>query len=258
MCEESRMGEQTFSDLTIILPTLNEAGNIESLSTELLSVLPGSRVIIVDDNSSDGTPDVARALAARNPQVSLIARQVTPCLTDSIQAGIAAASTDYVAWLDADHSHPPNVLRKLYDVAKVSGCCIATRYAEPTQSFTDRLPKGEMLAAALSGVLNFSVSHLLRLKITDYTSGFIVCRRDLLQGHPLQGDYGEYFIELMYYLTRRGVDLREVYYESPPRQWGESKTGSNSILLIRRGVKYLWLVSRLIMNRSPVSPKPSS
>jgi dolichol-phosphate mannosyltransferase len=252
------MGEQSFSDLTIILPTLNEAGNIESLSSELLAVLPGARVIVVDDNSSDGTPEVVRSLAARNPQVSLIARHVTPCLTDSIQAGIEAATSDYVAWLDADHSHPPAVLRKLYDEAKVSGCCIATRYAEANQSVTERLPKGEMLAAALSGVLNFSVSHLLRLKITDYTSGFIVCRRDLLEGHPLQGDYGEYFIELMYFLTRRGVDLREVYYESPPRQWGESKTGASTILLIRRGVKYLWLVSRLIMKQSPVSPKPSS
>jgi dolichol-phosphate mannosyltransferase len=252
------MGDHTFSDLTIILPTLNEAGNIESLSTELLEVLPGARIIVVDDNSSDGTPDVARALAARNPQVSLIARQVTPCLTDSIQAGIEATTTDYVAWLDADHSHPPKVLRQLYEVAKVSGCCIATRYSKPAESFTERLPKGEMLAAALSGVLNFSVSHLLRLKITDYTSGFIVCRKDLLCDHPLQGDYGEYFIELMYYLTRRGVDLREVYYESPPRQWGESKTGASHLLLIRRGVKYLWLVSRLILNRSLASPKATS
>ncbi|MGC4087321.1 MAG: glycosyltransferase [Polyangiaceae bacterium] len=252
------MGEQSFSDLTIVLPTLNEAGNIESLANRLLEVLPGSRVIVVDDNSSDGTPDVVSKLAAQNPQVSLIARTVTPCLTDSIQAGIAAATTDYVAWCDADHSHPPEVMRQLYDVAKVSGCCIATRYAESVESFRDRLPKGEMLAAALSGVLNFSVSHLLRLKITDYTSGFIVCRRSLLAEHALQGDYGEYFIELMYYLTRRGVDLREVHYESPPRQWGESKTGASHLLLIRRGVKYLWLVTRLILNRSPVSSGPTS
>ncbi|HEX7450828.1 MAG TPA: hypothetical protein VF294_01005, partial [Polyangiaceae bacterium] len=78
-------------------------------------------------------------------------------------------------------------------------------------------------------------------------SGFIVCRRQLLVGHSLTGDYGEYFIELMYYLTRRGVDLKEVYYESPPRKAGESKTGSSLVPLMRRGVKYLWLVSRLMV-----------
>ena len=239
-------GDQ-FSDLTVIFPTLNEVGNLDSLIEGLGRELPGCQVIVVDDNSSDGTPDLVRKIAESNASVRLIARHVTPCLTDSIQAGIEAASTPYVAWMDADHSHPPEVMRKLYDVAKVSGCCIGTRYADAADSFASRLPKGEMLAAGLSAVLNFSVKHVLRLQITDYTSGFIVCRRDLLSNHSLTGDYGEYFIELMFYLTRRGVDLREVYYESPPRHSGESKTGASLLPLMRRGVKYLWLVGRLML-----------
>jgi len=245
-------GEQ-FSDLTVILPTLNEVGNLESLIDGLGRELPGCQVIVVDDNSSDGTPDLVREIARNNPSVQLIARHVTPCLTDSIQAGIDAAHRTYVAWMDADHSHPPEVMRKLYDVAVISGCCIGTRYADAADSFASRLPKGEMLAAGLSAVLNFSVKHVLRLKITDYTSGFIVCRRDLLVNHSLTGDYGEYFIELMFYLTRRGVDLREVYYESPPRHSGESKTGASLLPLMRRGVKYLWLVGRLMLPGKSIS-----
>jgi dolichol-phosphate mannosyltransferase len=249
------MSGAQFSDLTVILPTLNEVGNLESLISDLGGSLPGCQVIVVDDNSSDGTPDLVRTIAASNARVRLIARHVTPCLTDSIQAGIEAASTSYIAWMDADHSHPPEVMRKLYDVAQISGCCIGTRYADAAESFADRLPKGEMLAAGLSAVLNFSVNRILRLKITDYTSGFIVCRRDLLEGHRLTGDYGEYFIELVFYLTRRGVDLREVYYESPPRFSGESKTGASLLPLMRRGVKYLWLVGRLMLN--PGKPNSS-
>jgi dolichol-phosphate mannosyltransferase len=250
------MTEQTFEDLTIVLPTLNEVGNLESLIAELGRVLPGSRVIVVDDNSSDGTQDLVRQIAASNAAVSLIARRVTPCLTDSIEAGIEAAKTDYVAWLDADHSHPPTVLRNLYEVARTSGCCIATRYEHAEDSTTIRLPKGEVLAAALSAVLNFSVNGILKLNISDYTSGFIVCRRELLSGHTLTGDYGEYFIELMYYLNRRGVPLKEVYYESPPRMSGESKTGSSLVPLLRRGVKYLWLVGRLMLgSNEPTSSR---
>lgn len=244
------MSHAVMSELTVILPTLNEAGNLESLIANLGRELPGCQVIVVDDNSSDGTPDLVRKIAETNASVRLIARHVKPCLTDSIQAGIRAANTDYVAWMDADHSHPPAVLRKLYDSAKICGCCIGTRYAAASDSFADRLPKGEMLAAGLSAILNFSVNRVLRLKITDYTSGFIVCRRDLLAKHELTGDYGEYFIELMFYLTRQGVDLQEVYYESPPRHSGESKTGSTLIPLMRRGVKYLWLVSRLMLRTS--------
>jgi len=249
------MPEKTYSDLTVILPTLNEVGNIASLIDELMTALPDCRVIVVDDNSSDGTPELARKIAEQNPAVRLIARQVVPCLTDSIQAGIAAAQTDYVAWMDADHSHPPVVLQKLYEGARATGCCIATRYAKSEDSFASRLPKGEMLAAGLSAVLNFSVKHLLRLKVTDYTSGFIVCRRDLLAGHTLVGDYGEYFIELMCYLTYKGVDLAEVYYDSPPRKSGESKTGASLFLLTRRGVKYLWLVGRLTLSARQSTPR---
>jgi len=241
------MAGDQFPDLTVILPTLNEVGNLESLIVGLGRELPGCQVIVVDDDSSDGTPDLVREIMGRNDSVQLIARHGTPCLTDSIQAGIDAATTNYVAWMDADHSHPPEVMRKLCDVARISGCCIGTRYADAADSFADRLPKGEMLAAGLSAVLNFCVNRVLRLKITDYTSGFIVCRRELIRNHRLTGDYGEYFIELMFYLTRRGVDLREVYYESPPRHSGESKTGASLLPLMRRGVKYLWLVGRLML-----------
>ncbi len=77
------MSAEQFSDLTVILPTLNEAGNLESLIEGLGRELPGCQVIVVDDNSSDGTPDLVRTLAAQNASLRLIARQVTPpCLTD--------------------------------------------------------------------------------------------------------------------------------------------------------------------------------
>ena len=247
------MSERTYENLTVILPTLNEVGNLETLIAEIGRVTPGSKVIVVDDNSSDGTPDLVRKIIETNPAVQLIARTVKPCLTDSIQLGIQAADTEFVAWMDADHSHPPSLMIQLFDTARECGCCIATRYAQAEDSFADRLPKGEMLAAGLSAVLNFGVNRMLRLKITDYTSGYIVCRRDLLKDHALTGDYGEYFIELMYYLTRRGVDLKEIYYESPPRMSGESKTGSSLLPLMRRGVKYIWLVSRLMLRPSKSS-----
>ena len=247
------MSERTYENLTVILPTLNEVGNLETLIAEIGRVTPGSKVIVVDDNSSDGTPDLVRKIIETNSAVRLIARTVKPCLTDSIQLGIQAADTEFIAWMDADHSHPPSLMIQLFDTARECGCCIATRYAQAEDSFADRLPKGEMLAAGLSAVLNFGVNRMLRLKITDYTSGYIVCRRDLLKDHALTGDYGEYFIELMYYLTRRGVDLKEIYYESPPRMSGESKTGSSLIPLMRRGVKYIWLVSRLMLRPSKSS-----
>ena len=237
--------------LTVVLPTLNEAGNIPTLVEQIWALLPGTPIVVADDGSRDGTRDIVLALVKAGQPIQLIARAGKPCLTDSIWEGIEAARTDYVAWMDADLSHPPRLLPALYEAAERSGCAIATRYAPG-----GRHKKGSkdtpdsVFAVVLSGVLNVLVRTVLRLNVTDYTSGFIVCRRDILAAHRLVGDYGEYFIELVYYLTRSGVDIVEIPYESPPRQWGESKTGSSLWLLFRRGLKYLWLTLRLHFPRS--------
>jgi len=244
----------THENLTIILPTLNEAGNIRPLITSLLTELHGACVIVVDDNSSDGTPDIVREMTEASSRVALIARKGKACLTTSIMTGVRAATTEYVAWMDADFSHPPKVLKTLYDTALSCGCCIATRYLDPDDAQSKSLQQSIrqndfFLSSILSAFLNFSVHTVLKLKITDYTSGFIVCRRDLLADHDFVGDYGEYFIELMYFLDRSGILVREVYFQSPPRTWGESKTGTTILMLGRRGLKYIWMMFRLLLPR---------
>jgi dolichol-phosphate mannosyltransferase len=214
-------------------------------------VLPDARVIVSDDGSTDGTRDVVLALAASGKPITLIARSGRPCLTGSIQDGIDAARSDYVAWMDADLSHPAALLPALLDAARGPGCAIASRFAVGgKQKKSGNDTPDSPLAIVLSGILNFMVHRWLRLDVSDYTSGFIVCRRALLEPHRLVGDYGEYFIELMYYLSRSGVRVAELAYESPPRVWGESKTGTSLGKLVRRGIKYLWLTVRLHLPRS--------
>lgn len=243
-----------YSDLTVILPTLNEAGNIRPLIDQIQSVLPSVHVIVVDDNSQDGTALIVERLCKKNHYLQLIQRSGNPCLTASIDLGIRAAKTEYVGWMDADFSHPPEVLEKLYHASKATGCCIGTRYGKQ-EKYDDvilkesSMQKDSFAASLLSSFLNFSVYYLLKLRISDYTSGFIVCRRDLLLQHALVGDYGEYFIELMCYLNSHGVTIKELPYTSPPRTWGESKTGTTIITLIRRGMKYIILVSKLVFKK---------
>lgn len=234
------------TELTVILPTLNEAGNVEALCTQIWQAVPAAEVIVVDDSSTDGTGQVALRLQSEGKNVRLIARTEKPCLTDSIWEGVCASSTSFVAWMDADLSHPPQVLPQLLAEAKRTGCAIASRFAPGgAAKKASRDTPDSAFAIVLSLIMNFLVRKWLRLSITDYTSGFIVCRRDLLANHRLVGDYGEYFIELMYHLSRTGVQIREVPYVSPPRVWGESKTGASLGLLFRRGVKYLWLAFKL-------------
>jgi len=248
--------QSTFKDLTIILPTLNEEGNIQHLIKELKSVLPESYIIVVDDSSTDNTSEIVKKLASNSPKILLIERKEKPCLTLSIMNGVRAAKTDYVAWMDADFSHPPKVLKKLYNIAHSSDCCIATRYLNEYGDTDEMNNKSinkqndTLLSSAFSSLLNFFIYHALRLKTTDYTSGFIVCRRDLILNHCFVGDYGEYFIELMYFLNRSGIEVKEAFFKSPPRKSGKSKTGTNIFKLLHRGIKYIWIVIRLILPKT--------
>ena len=238
--------------LTVVLPTLNEAGNIRRLAEGIWASVPDARILVCDDGSHDGTQERVRELARQEWPIRLIARSGRPCLTASIQDGVDAANTHWIAWMDADLSHPPELLPRLLAAAQAGGCAIATRFAEGAKPKSAAGSVSEsVLAVALSNVLNFLVHRILRLTITDYTSGFIVIRRDLLLRHRLVGDYGEYFIELMYWLASQGVVVAEVPYESPPRQWGDSKTGPNLRTLVRRGTRYLWLTLRLVLPRRP-------
>jgi dolichol-phosphate mannosyltransferase len=237
--------------LTVVLPTLNEAGNIPALTERIWNQVPDARIVVSDDGSTDGTRDVVRALVAAGKPILLLARAGRPCLTASIQEGIDAATTPYVAWMDADLSHPPELLPALLRAAEGSGCAIATRFGPGgKQKKSSRDTPDSVLAIALSGILNVLVRRALGLTVTDYTSGFIVVERDVIATHRLEGDYGEYFIELVHHLSRTGVDIVELPYESPPRTWGESKTGSTLPRLVRRGVKYLWLTVRLRLRGS--------
>lgn len=238
----------SYKDLTVILPTLNEEGNIKPLISKLMDVLPGVHILVVDDNSSDKTALIAQAMSEEDSAVSLIVRKGKACLTKSIEIGVKASKTDYVAWMDADFSHPPEVLSQLYTLAKKYGCSIATRWVKDDTSKTSSGAQNDtVLSAALSAFLNFCVYHILRLKITDYTSGFIVCRSELIKNHDFVGDYGEYFIELMYYLDRIGIKVQELPYNSPPRHSGYSKTGTNIIKLSRRGIKYIIMIIRILL-----------
>lgn len=227
--------------LSVILPTYNEAPNIvaliQALSIELTDV--EHELIVVDDDSPDGTwrlvEDERRAV--RN--LRLIRRTTRRSLTDALREGIRASRGDLVGWMDCDFSTPPLVMRQL---AKTIGddcdMAVASRYVAGGRDARSDSP----LRRTLSRILSQLARGLLDPSFHDYTSGFVVARREILDAFPLTGDYGEYFIELIFHAKRAKRRIVEVPYVLVPRRGGESKTESGIFV---KGAGYLTTIARL-------------
>lgn len=225
--------------LTVILPTYNERNNIPILIDGILRhVRPPVSVLVVDDNSPDGTWQVVQEIAERDDRVRLMRRMDERGLTSAIWAGIQAADTDTVSWMDCDLAMPPEVIPQLLERLEAGAdIAIGSRYV---QGGSD--PGHSTMARAFSVTINTCASLLLGWGVRDYTSGFVAARRNVFDRIYLKGDYGEYCVDLLARAQMLGLCVEEVPYVCGARFSGESKTGGNPLDYIRRGRKYVWTV----------------
>jgi dolichol-phosphate mannosyltransferase len=235
-----------------VLPTYNERDNIAALIEGVLTnAVTPHMVLVVDDNSPDGTADVVRTVASRYNtadalRVALYVRTGQKGLTSAIQCGIDFAiesfGADIVTWMDCDLSMPPADVARLVRAIVEGGADVAvgSRWIEGG----DDVAHGFM-ARTLSLVINRFAVALLGDDVHDYTSGFIAARAEVLRTLRLRGDYGEYCIDLLARAGRRGFRLVEAPYICVPRTAGESKTGVNLWDYLVKGRKYVGTVWRL-------------
>lgn len=236
--------------VSIILPTYNEAGNIVGLIDALGRCIPyPHEIIVVDDNSPDGTWHMVEEIARNRSSVRIERRLQDPGLTKSIQHGIDRARGEIICWMDCDFSHPPETMAQLIThVLEGHDLAVASRYMKGGQYKSGLQWFGadeSALAVLLSRFINTGIRWSLDPRFHDYTSGFIAARRHVLQRNRLSGDYGEYFMDLMYRAIRQGHRYKEIPFVSPPRRSGVSKTGTTFRQLFRRGTKYLRTLWRL-------------
>ena len=241
----------------MILPTLDEKDNLPLIVPAILALEGIAAVVVVDDGSTDGTPEAVLRLAALDERVKLVERRAAPSLADSIQEGIEAADTDLVGWMDADGTMPPEDVLALCaaidggaDLAVGSRFCAggalkgqsAPGLSGVLESFATmrRTPDG-LLGTVASWVFNTLVlpSILGRPGVRDWTSGFLVARRAALAGLPLRGRHGEYFFDLWIRAERAGARVVEVPCRMRPRMYGRSKTAPTIAAFARHGAPYI-------------------
>jgi dolichol-phosphate mannosyltransferase len=214
----------------VLVPTYNERDNLKPLIDALMAI-DGLRALIVDDNSPDGTGDVAEVLAAASHgRVSVIRRAGPRGLGRSYIEGMAAAlRTDatHICQMDADFSHDPAALPGLLAATGRADLVIGSRY----------IPGGALRhwpahRVMLSRFANWYVRAITRLPVHDCTSGFRCWTRDLLARLPLDrivSDGYAFLVELAWEAQAAGGRIVEVPITFVERREGQSKMSGRVI-----------------------------
>ena len=237
--------------VSVIMPTLNEAGNIVSFIQSTVAAIQEAgindiEIIVVDDDSPDRTWDIASRVVCPPARLQVIRRMKDHGLTASLSEGIEAAKHEVIVWLDCDFSHPPEKIpQMLYMLDQGFDVTVNSRYV--VGGGEDRSGEWGAMQMFLSLTLNWFTRFFLDPAFADYTSGFVAVRRNVLQQISLRGDYGEYFVDFIFRTLHKKFRVCEMPYMAMPRKSGESKTGANLYQYLQRGRKYVGTVLRLRM-----------
>ena len=221
------MGELT--KIVVVVPTYNERENLPVLAGQLADLnLPGLEMLVVDDNSPDGTGDIADDLAKESPErVGVLHRTVKDGLGRAYIAGITRAldeGADIVIQMDADLSHPASVIPTMVEMLRTTeaGVVIGSRY----------VPGGSAAAEwgwhrrALSAFANVYVNAILRLHVKDATAGFKAWKADTLRWidvASIQSNGYSFQVEMNYRTVKRGLKIAETPIRFEERTEGVSK-----------------------------------
>lgn len=227
----------------VCIPTYDERDNLEPIVRAVLAADPRVDVLVVDDNSPDGTGQLADALAAKEPRVHVLHRAKKEGLGRAYVAAFQwALARDYcyILEMDADFSHDPKHLPMLLDEA-VGGTqlVLGSRYVEGGGTVNWGL-----LRRALSRGGSLYARTVLSIPVRDLTGGFKCFRREVLEAIPLEQvrSTGYAFqIELTYRALQRGFTVKELPIRFEDRRVGQSKMSRRIVLEALTGVVRLRL-----------------
>ena len=213
--------------ITIIMPTYNEAENLPKMAEALFNLpLDDLNLLVVDDNSADGTGDIAEKLAKKYPgKLSIIHREGKLGLGSAYIRGfkhLLAGDSDVIGQMDADFSHPPEKIVELLVALKDCDVAVGSRYI-PGGSLDENWP---LWRKSLSSFANFYARTILGLPIKDTTGAFRLIKRDALKKLPLDRirSNGYVFqVELAYLKHKHGLSFKEVPIHFKEREFGASK-----------------------------------
>lgn len=188
---------------TIVIPTLNERDNMVPLLSRIEAAgIPGCQILVVDENSPDGTLDAVRTYAADKPHIQGIANDGIPGLSPSIVKGFSLAEGEILCCMDGDLQHDVGSLKGLLEAARDCDLVIGSRYVDGG-GFAERW---NPVRVVISRTAAWMARIVLGVRVQDPMSGFFAVRRDAFMAiRPQLAPRGfKIMLEILYLLTRQG------------------------------------------------------
>jgi len=224
---------------SVLLPTLNEVGHIKLLIDDIKKNFVTKKIdyeiLVIDDNSTDGTIEVVESISKLDPNIKIIVRKSKKrSLVASLNEGIKNANNNYIIWMDADFSHPPNYINEFIEknILEDYDAIIFSRFLKNSERYYLLQNIKPKVIDKMSFVLNKICQNVISKNFTDYTSGFICIKKETISEINISGYYGDYFIDLIFELLKRKKKIRELPYIEKDRASGFSKTTTNKFNLL--------------------------
>lgn len=235
----------------VVLPTYQEAENIEQMLESVRKVEPEMDILVIDDGSPDGTADLAQAVADELGQIDVVRRSAKLGLGSAYRLGFARglrAGYDAVVEMDSDLSHDPTALPSFSEaLAGGADLVIGSRYVPG-----GRIPGWPLERRLLSKAGNLYADRMLRLGLRDATAGYRMYRADALRTIDLDTVHADGYgfqIEMAYRVLSTGGVVREVPISFVDRVRGTSKMSSRIVVEALALVTWWGIRDRLLRSR---------
>ena len=228
--------------ISIILSTFNEAAAIEKTINEIIRYIPHVDIIIVDDNSNDGTIEILEKLESDNVKIFL--RKKTKGLASAFLLGLINTNGDYIGWIDSNMTKTVKMFPKMIEELNDNDIVLLSRFVK------GGIDERNIVRKWSSYILNKVTKLILRSKVNDLSSGiFIMKRKVLLDSLPIASGHGEFMIEFLYKAETRGNKIKELAYTQPIDEEGNSKSYPNLLKFATLGFFYFVRILQTLFRR---------
>jgi dolichol-phosphate mannosyltransferase len=249
---QKEMVKSSKTQLSIILPTYNESQNIVRMLDSIAETLPAdtaAEIIVVDDNSPDGTADIAichakNILNNRKLHIEVIRREAKLGLSSAILAGVQSATGDIILAMDGDFSHPPQIIPHIIEALLDSNydIVVASRYVSGG-SIVGWPFKRRLMSRGATKIAQYG----LGIEVKDPVSGFFAFRRHIIQGVKFDALGYKMLLEIL--VKARGARVKELPYTFTNRRTGTSKLDAGVMIDYIRAVWRLYRSGKSMKQR---------